>query len=108
MRVTNIVIQWENTRGMQVGIDIGNQSDGYREVLVLAVRGMAIVLQWEDSRGMPVGTDEISYLSFYRINSFFSLFAVINKHYVIQVAYTNVVYSKYCTAHGQHYCIHHQ
>ena len=44
MRVTDIVIQWENTRGMQVGIDIGNQSEGYREVLVLAERRMASVL----------------------------------------------------------------
>ena len=30
MRVTDIVLQWENTRGMQVGIDIDNESDGYR------------------------------------------------------------------------------
>ena len=29
---------------MQEGIDIGNESDGYR-------------LQWEDTRGMQVGTD---------------------------------------------------
>ena len=30
MRVTDIVLQWEATRGMQVGIDIGNEIDGYR------------------------------------------------------------------------------
>ena len=30
MRVTDIVLQWEDTREMQVGIDIGNESDGYR------------------------------------------------------------------------------
>ena len=29
MRVTDIVFQWEDTRGMQIGIDIGNESDGY-------------------------------------------------------------------------------
>ena len=41
---------------MQVDIDICNQSDGYLEVFVLAEIGMVIVLQWEYSRGMPVGT----------------------------------------------------
>ena len=30
MRVTAIVLQWEDTREMEVGIDIGNESDGYR------------------------------------------------------------------------------
>ena len=30
MRVTDTVLQWEDTRGMQTGIDIGKQSDGYR------------------------------------------------------------------------------
>ena len=30
MRVTDIVLQWEDIRGMQVGFDIGNESDGYR------------------------------------------------------------------------------
>ena len=30
MIVTDIVLQWEDTRGMQVGLDIGNESDGYR------------------------------------------------------------------------------
>ena len=63
---------------MQVCIDIGSESDGYRELLVFAVRGMVIVLQWENTRGMHVGTDVIFYLSVYRINGFFSLFAVIN------------------------------
>ena len=28
--MTDIASQWENTRGMQVGIDIGNESDRYR------------------------------------------------------------------------------
>ena len=30
MRVTDIILQWADMRGMQVGIDIGNESDGYR------------------------------------------------------------------------------
>ena len=30
MRVTDTVLQWEDTRAIQEGIDIGNQSDGYR------------------------------------------------------------------------------
>ena len=30
MKVTDIVLQWEDTREMQEGIDIGNESDGYR------------------------------------------------------------------------------
>ena len=30
MRVTDIVLQWEDTRGMQVDIDIRYASDGYR------------------------------------------------------------------------------
>ena len=30
MRVTDIVLHWGYTRRMQVGIDIGNESDGYR------------------------------------------------------------------------------
>ena len=29
MIVTDIVLQWEDTRGMQICIDIGNESDGY-------------------------------------------------------------------------------
>ena len=34
MRVTDIVLQWEDTRGMQVGIDIDNENDGYRLTVV--------------------------------------------------------------------------
>ena len=30
MRLTDIVLQWKDTRGMQVGFDIGNDSGGYR------------------------------------------------------------------------------
>ena len=30
MRVADIVLQWEDTPGIQVGIEIGNKSDGYR------------------------------------------------------------------------------
>ena len=30
IRVTDIVLQWEDTWEMQVGIDIGSESDGYR------------------------------------------------------------------------------
>ena len=30
MKVTDIVLHWGDTRGMQVGIDIGNERDGYR------------------------------------------------------------------------------
>ena len=30
MRETYIALQWEDTRGMQVGIHIGDESDGYR------------------------------------------------------------------------------
>ena len=33
MRVTGIVLQWEDTLEMQVGIDISNKSDGYRLTL---------------------------------------------------------------------------
>ena len=29
MRVTDTILHWGDTRGMQVGIDIGNESDGY-------------------------------------------------------------------------------
>ena len=32
--MTDIASQWENTRGMQVGIGIGNESDGYRCTVV--------------------------------------------------------------------------
>ena len=67
MRVTDIDLQWEDTRGMQVCIDIGNQSDGYRltvgvysgmeGVLVLVMRVTYIVLQSDDTRGMQTGID---------------------------------------------------
>ena len=30
MREADIVLQWEDTRGIQVGINIGHESDGYR------------------------------------------------------------------------------
>ena len=30
MKVTDIVLQSEDTRGLQVGTDISNESDGYR------------------------------------------------------------------------------
>ena len=30
MRVTDTILQWEDTRGMQEGIDIDSESDGYR------------------------------------------------------------------------------
>ena len=42
MRVTDIVLQWEYTREMEVGIGIGNESDEYRLAL-------------GDTRGMQVG-----------------------------------------------------
>ena len=38
------ILQLEDTRGMQTGIDIGNESDGYR-------------LTMGDTRGMQVGID---------------------------------------------------
>ena len=41
MKVTDIVLHWGDTRGMQVGIDIGNKRDG-------------IVLQWEGCSGDAV------------------------------------------------------
>ena len=44
MIVTDIVLQWENTRGLQIGIDICNEIDGYR----LTVGGYS---------GMQVGMD---------------------------------------------------
>ena len=60
MRVTDIVLQWEDTRGIQVGTDICNESDiyrlsvgdtrGCRQVLILVMRVSYIVLNWEDSR----------------------------------------------------------
>ena len=33
MRVTDIVLQWEVTREMQVGTDIGCESDKYRHTV---------------------------------------------------------------------------
>ena len=30
MRVTDIALQWQVTREMRVGVDIGNESDRYR------------------------------------------------------------------------------
>ena len=30
MRVTAIILQWKDTRGMQADIDIGNEGDSYR------------------------------------------------------------------------------
>ena len=44
MIVTDIVLQWEDTQGMQVGLDIGNVSDGYR-------------LTVEEFSGMQIGID---------------------------------------------------
>ena len=35
MRVTDIVLHWGDTRRMQEGFDIGNESDGYRLTLGL-------------------------------------------------------------------------
>ena len=68
MKVTDIVLHWGDTRGMQVGIDIGNERDGYRltvggysgdadRYLILVIRVTAIVLLWEDTPGMQVGID---------------------------------------------------
>ena len=34
MRVTDIALQWQVTREMQVGVDIGNESDRYRLTVV--------------------------------------------------------------------------
>ena len=39
--MTDIVSQWEETRGMQVGIGIVNESDGYR-LTVLGYSGDAV------------------------------------------------------------------
>ena len=33
MRVADIVSQWKDIRGIQVGISIGNQSDSYRFIV---------------------------------------------------------------------------
>ena len=42
--MTDTILQSEDTRGMQTGIDIGNESDGY-------------CLTMGDSRGMQLGID---------------------------------------------------
>ena len=52
----DIILQWKDPRGMQVGIHIGNESDIYRlkvgdtrvcrQVLLLVMRVTYIVLQW--------------------------------------------------------------
>ena len=52
MRVTAIVLQWEDTRGMQVGIDIGNESDGYR-ITVGGYSGMQV--------GIDIGKESDGY-----------------------------------------------
>ena len=44
MRVADIGLQWEDTRWIQVGTDIGNESDVYR-------------LTVGDTRWIQVGTD---------------------------------------------------
>ena len=44
MRETYTVLQWEDTRGMQLGIN-------------LLIRVMDTVLQWEDTREMQVDID---------------------------------------------------
>ena len=56
MRVTDIVLHWEDTRGVQVGTDICDESDiyrlsvgdtrGCRQVLILVMRDSYIVLKW--------------------------------------------------------------
>ena len=56
MRVTDIVLQCGDTRGMQVGIDIGSESDG-------------IVLQWEDTQVMQVGIDICNESDGYRLTT---------------------------------------
>ena len=63
--MTDIVIQWEDTRGIHVGTATGNENDGYCFTV-------------GEYSGMHVGTDVIFYLSFYRTNGFFYLFSVIN------------------------------
>ena len=46
--MTAVVLQWENTRRMQVGIDIGNKSDRYH-----LTRGMLV--------DIDIGNDSDSY-----------------------------------------------
>ena len=43
MRVTDIVLQWVVTRCMEVGIDVGDESDGYRLTLV-AYSGIQVAI----------------------------------------------------------------
>ena len=54
MRVTDVVIQWEDTRGIQVDIDISNEGDGYR-------------LTVEDTRGIQVDSDISNEVDGYRL-----------------------------------------
>ena len=67
MRVLDIVLQWADTWGMQVGIDFCNKIEGYR-LTVGGYSGAEVGndigsesdgyrLQWENTRGMAVGTD---------------------------------------------------
>ena len=68
--MTDIGLQWEVTRGMQVGIDIGSESDGYRLRVGgysgmhigtdIANRVTAVVYQLEVTWGMQVGIDNKS------------------------------------------------
>ena len=41
MRVTDIVFQWQVTREMQEGVDIGSESDDYR-LIVVGYSGMQV------------------------------------------------------------------
>ena len=43
MRVTDIVLQWEVAQGMQIGVDIGSESDGYR-ITVGGYSGMLVAM----------------------------------------------------------------
>ena len=52
MRVSDIVLQWKYTRGMEVGIGIGNESDGYR-LTVGGYSGMEV--------GIAIGNDSDGY-----------------------------------------------
>ena len=52
MRVTDIVLQWEDTREIQVGIETGNDSDGYR----LTVGGY-----WGIQVGIVIGNESDGY-----------------------------------------------
>ena len=52
MRVTAIVLHCEDTRAMQVGIDIANESDGYR-ITVGGYSGMQV--------GIDIGKESDGY-----------------------------------------------